>query len=64
MSSGHKTNIQRNNVSKIEGREKIQESSLHPLIYTPPISYTNPPLMSMTTHISKLLTLFVTSDTG
>ena len=32
MSSGHKTNIQRNKVSKIERKEKIQESSLHPSI--------------------------------
>ena len=30
MSNGHKTNIQRNNVSKIERKDKIQESSLHP----------------------------------
>ena len=30
MSSDHNTNIQRNNVSKIERKEKIQESSLHP----------------------------------
>ena len=30
MSSGHKTNIQKNNVSKIERKEKIQESSLYP----------------------------------
>ena len=60
MSSGHKTNIQRNNVSKIERKEKIQESSLHPLkkMDTPP----NP--LSMTTLISKLLALFVTSDKG
>ena len=28
----------KNNVSKIERKEKIQESSLHPSIYTPPIS--------------------------
>ena len=32
MSSGHKINIQRNNVSKIERKEKIQEFSLHPSI--------------------------------
>ena len=37
MSSGHKTNIQRNNVSKIERKEKLQKSSLHPHIYTPAI---------------------------
>ena len=67
MSSGHKTNIQRNNVSKIERKEKIQESSLHPSYTHSPYhknSYTNPPLMSMTTLISKLLPLFVTSDKG
>ena len=52
----------KNNVSKIERKEKIQESSLHPSIYTPPISYSNPPPMSITTLISKLLSLFVTSD--
>ena len=32
----------RDNVSKIERKEKIQESSLHSLIYTPLISYTLP----------------------
>ena len=48
----------RNNVSKIEGKEKIQKSSLHPLIYTPPISYTNPSLISMTILILKLLPFF------
>ena len=66
MSSGHKTNIQRNNVSKIERKEKIQKSSLHPSYTHSPyhkISYTNPPPMSITL-ISKLLTLFVTSDKG
>ena len=38
MSNGYKTNIQRNNVSKLERKEKIQESSLHPSknIDTPP----------------------------
>ena len=35
MSSGHKTNIQRKNVSKIERKEKIQESLLHPSITLP-----------------------------
>ena len=35
MSSGHKTNIQRNNVSKIARKEKTQESSLHPSITLP-----------------------------
>ena len=67
MSSGHKTNIQRNNVSKIERKEKIQESSLHHSYTHSPyhkISYTNPPPMSMTTLISKLLPLFVMSDKG
>ena len=55
----------RDNVSKIKGKEKIQISSLHPL-YTHSlyhkIPYTNPPPMSMTTLISKLLSFFVTSD--
>ena len=67
MSSGHKTNIQRNNVSKIERKEKIQMSLLHPSYTHSPyhkISYTNPPPMSMTTLISKLLPLFVMSDKG
>ena len=67
MSNGHKTNIQGNNVSKIERKEKIQESSLHPSYRHSPyhkISYTNPSPMSMTTLISKLLTLLVTSDKG
>ena len=66
MSNGHKT-CTRDNVSKIERKEKIQESSLHPSnthsLYHK-ISYTNPPHMSMTTLISKLLLLFVTSDKG
>ena len=52
----------RNNVSKRERKEKKKESSLHPSIYTPPISYTNPLLMSMITLILKLLPFFVTSD--
>ena len=47
----------RYNVSKRERKEKIQESSSHPSIYTPLISYTNSPPMSMTTLISKLLPL-------
>ena len=54
----------RDNVSKIERKKKIQKSSLH-LSYTPPYHkniYTNPPPMSMTTPISKLLPLYVTSD--
>ena len=45
MSNGHKTNIQRNNVSKLERKEKIQESSLHP-------SYTHSPY-----HKTPILTL-------
>ena len=57
MSNGHKTNIRRNNVSKIESNPHYI-----PHINTPPISYTNPPSMSMTTLISKLLLIFVTSD--
>ena len=67
MSSGHKTEIQRNNVSKIERKEKTQESSLHPSYTHSPYhknSYSNPPSMSMTTLISKLLPFFVTSDKG
>ena len=35
MSNGHKT-YTRDNVSKIERKENIQESSLHPSISTPP----------------------------
>ena len=65
MSSSHKPNIQRNNISKIERKEKIQESSLHPSYTHSPylkISYTNLPPTSMTTLISKLLSLFVTRD--
>ena len=57
----------RDNVSKIERKEKIQESSLHPSYTHYPYhknSYTNPPPMSMTTFISKLVSLFVTSDKG
>ena len=64
MSSGHKTNIQSNNVSKIERKEKNTKILTTSLINTPPISYTNPPPISMTTLISKLLPLFVTSDKG
>ena len=55
MLSSHKTNIQRNNVSKIERKEKNTKILTTSLINTPPISYTNPPPMSMTTLISKLL---------
>ena len=54
----------RDNVSKIERKEKIQKSSLHPSKNTPPISYINPPPMSITTFISKLLPLFVMRDKG
>ena len=54
----------RDNVSKREREEKIQKSLLHPSLYTPFISYTKPPPMSMTTLISKLLPIFVTSDKG
>ena len=54
----------RDNVSKIERKEKIQKSLLY-TSYTHShyhkISYTNPPPMSMITLISKLLPLFVTS---
>ena len=48
----------RNNVSKIERKEKIQKILTTSLKNTPLISYTNLPLMSMTTLISKLLPLF------
>ena len=51
----------RDNVSKIERKEQIQKSSLHPSYTHSPyhkIFYTNPPPMSMTTLISKLLPLF------
>ena len=54
----------RNNVSKIERKEKIQKILTTSLKNTPPISYTNLPPMSMTTLISKLLPLYVTSDKG
>ena len=54
----------RDNVSKIERKEKIQKILTTSLKNTPPISYTNLPPMSMTTLISKLLPLFVTSDKG
>ena len=64
MLNGHKAKYTKDNVSKRERKEKIQESSLYPTIYAPPISYTNPLPMSMTTLISKLLPLFVTSDKG
>ena len=67
MSSAHKTNIQKNNVSKIERKEKIQKCSLYPSYTHSPyhkISSTNPSPMSMTTLISKLLPFFVMSDKG
>ena len=54
----------KNNVSKKERKEKIHNILTTSLIDTPPISCTNPPPMSMTTLISKLLHLFVTSDKG
>ena len=57
----------RDNVSKIERKEKIQKILTTSLIYTPfitKISYTNPPPMSKITLISKQLPLFVTSDKG
>ena len=66
MSNGHKTNIHEVNVK--ERKENTQERHYIPQgINTPPIakiSYANPPLMYMTTLISKLLPLFVTSDKG
>ena len=57
----------KNNVSKIERKEKIQKVLTTSLINTPPItklSYASPPPMCMTTLISKLLPFFVTSDKG
>ena len=45
-------------------KEKIHKILTTSLMHTPLISYTNPPPMSMTTLISKLLPLFVTSDKG
>ena len=57
----------RDNVSKIERKEKIQKILTTSIIDTPPIikiSYANSPPMYMTTLISKLLPLFVTSDKG
>ena len=57
----------RYNVSQRERKKKKKDTKiLTTLSYknTPPkkISYTNPPPISMTTHISKLLPIFVTSD--
>ena len=52
---------------EIERKEKIQKSLLHPSYTHSPYqknSYINPPPISMTTLISKLLPLFVTSDKG
>ena len=49
---------------KREKKRKDTKILTTSLINTPPISYTNPPPMSMTTLISKLLLLFVTSDKG
>ena len=54
----------RNNVSKIERKEKIQKILTTSLMHTTLISYTNPPPMSMTTLISKKLPLFLMSDKG
>ena len=65
MSNGHKTNIQKNNVSKGE-RKDTKSPHYIPYRHFPyhKISYANPPPMCMTTLISKLLPLFVTSDKG
>ena len=57
--------IYKNNVSKRREKKKIHQiltTSLN--INTTPISLTNPPPMSLTSLISKLLPLFVTSDKG
>ena len=68
MSNGQKTNIPEVNVK--EKRRKYIRTSLHPSknMDTPlkkkKNSYTNPPPMSMTTFISRLLPLYVTSDKG
>ena len=66
MSSGHKTNIQKNNVFKRDRKEKIKKKKILTtfLMNTPPISYANPLPMSMTTLISKLFPLFVMSEKG
>ena len=66
MSSDHKTNIQRNNVSKIERKKRYKNPHYIPHIHSPyrKISYTNLPPMSMTTFILKLLPLFVMSNKG
>ena len=66
--NGHKTGIQKDNVSKIKKR-KVHISSLHPSknINTPAIkikSYANSPPKYMTTLNPKLLPLFVTNDKG
>ena len=66
MSNGHKTNVQDIMYLKEKERKKKDTKILTTSRYknTPPkkISYTNPPPISMTTHISKLLPIFVTSD--
>ena len=54
----------RDNVFKIEKKKNTRILTISLNINTPPISYTNPPPMSMTTLISKLFPLFVTSDKG
>ena len=68
MSNGHKTNVQDIMYLKEKERKKKDTKILTTSRYknTPPkkISYTNPPPISMTTLISKLLSLFVTSDKG
>ena len=66
MSKWSQDQYTRCNVSEIKRKEKryIQVLTTSLNINTPPISYTNPPPMSMTTLISKLIPLFVTSDKG
>ena len=62
MSNNHKTNVQEIMYLKQKEKKRYKNPRYIPQINTPPISYTNPSLMSMTTLISKLLPLFVTSD--
>ena len=67
MLSSHKTNIQRNNVSKIERKEKIQKSSLHPSYTHSPYhknSYTNPSPYEYNYFHLKTTSFFVASDKG
>ena len=54
----------KDNVSKIERKKRYKNPHYIPHINTLLISYTNPPPMSMTTLILKLLPLFVMSDKG